>query len=254
MQDLTVTFIQSKLHWQNVDANLKMFEEKIDLIGTTTDLIILPEMFTTGFSMNALELAEPMNGKSVTWMADQAKELNAVITGSLIIQEAGKYFNRLIWMRPDGSFTHYDKRHLFTMANEHLTYTAGDERLIVSLNEWRICPLICYDLRFPVWARNRNQYDLLIYTANWPVQRSFHWKVLLQARAIENQCFTVGVNRCGIDGNGHYYTGDSCMISPSGEIYAQAADVEIIETRTLSYEYLRFIRKKLPFLADADDI
>ncbi len=254
MQDLTVTFIQSKLHWQNVDANLKMFEEKIDLIGTTTDLIILPEMFTTGFSMNAIELAEPMNGKSVTWMADQAKELHAVITGSLIIQEEGKYFNRLIWMRPDGSFSYYDKRHLFTMANEHLTYTAGDQRLIVTWNGWRICPLICYDLRFPVWARNRNQYDLLFYTANWPVQRSFHWKVLLQARAIENQCFTVGINRCGMDGNGYYYTGDSCMISPSGEIYAQAADVEIIETRTLSYAYLQFIRKKLPFLADADEM
>ncbi len=254
MQDLTITIIQSRLHWENIDANLEMFESKLAAVEGQSDLVILPEMFTTGFSMNAAALAEPMGGKTMQWLGHQARQLNSVITGSLIIQEDGYYYNRLIWMRPDGTYTKYDKRHTFTMADEHLTYQRGMQRLIVELKGWKICPLVCYDLRFPAWARNMEDYDLLIYTANWPVKRSSHWKILLQARAIENQCFVAGINRVGLDGNGHYYTGDSCIITPTGEFYFQAADVEAIETRKLSHKYLAFIRKKLPFLADRDEI
>lgn len=254
MQDLTTTIIQSKLHWEDIDANLSMFEAKLDAIEGETDLVVLPEMFTTGFSMNAAALAEPMNGKSIDWMAMNAKKINAVLTGSIIIKEDGNYYNRLIWMRPDGSYLHYDKRHTFTMAGEHQTYQKGTRKLIVELKGWKICPLICYDLRFPAWARNIEDYDLLIYTANWPVKRSSHWKILLQARAIENQCFVAGINRVGLDGNGHYYTGDSCIVSPSGEFYFQAADVEATKNSVLSANYLRFIRQKLPFLPDRDAI
>lgn len=253
MQDLRVTLVQSKLHWEDVNANLEMFTKKLATIAPyTTDLVILPEMFTTGFSMNAEELAETMEGNSIQWLKAEARRLEAIVTGSLIIAENGQFYNRLIWMQPDGSSQYYDKRHTFTMAEEHLTYAAGKQKLIVEWKTWRICPLICYDLRFPVWARNVEVYDLLLYTANWPVKRSSHWKTLLQARAIENQAYTIGVNRCGLDGNDHYYTGDSCILSPTGEIYFQAADVEAIETRHLSYDYLQMIRKKLPFLSDQD--
>jgi predicted amidohydrolase len=209
-------------------------------------------MFTTGFSMNVGALAEPMEGKSMVWMAAQAQRLNAVVAGSLIIQEETHYFNRLIWMLPSGAYQFYDKRHLFTMAQEHLSYTPGKIKQIFSVKDWRVCPLICYDLRFPVWSRNTEHYDLLLYVANWPVTRSFHWKALLQARAIENQAYTMGVNRIGKDGNGLYYTGDSTIISPSGEIYEQVADVDRVVTRTLSASHLQSIRQKFPFLNEMD--
>ena len=179
MQDLTLTLVQSTLNWHDAVANRGMFTEKLQAVAGTTDLVVLPEMFTTGFTMDAQAHAEPMDGPSVAWMAAQAARLGAVVTGSLIVEDQGRYFNRLIWMRPDGSFEHYDKRHLFRMADEHQHYQAGDRRLIVELAGWRICPLVCYDLRFPVWCRNRGDFDLLIFVANWPKRRSHHWRSLL---------------------------------------------------------------------------
>lgn len=238
------------MQWENIDANLASFEEQFEAKITQTDLIVLPEMFTTGFSMNAQQLAEPMNGKTLQWMATQAQKYDAVVVGSFIVKENEKFRNRLFWMLPGGNYQYYDKRHLFTMAKEHLTYEAGTKKLIVEWRDWKICPLICYDLRFPVWSRNVENYDLLIYVANWPVTRSFHWKTLLQARAIENQSFTVGVNCVGKDGAGYYYTGDSCIISPAGEYLFQAADRKVVHTQSITKNDLIELRKKLPFLAD----
>ncbi len=254
MQDLKITLIQTKLFWQDKTANLKMFGEKIAAIDEQTDLIVLPEMFSTGFSMNAKELAEQNNDGTVTWLKAQAKLSKAVITGSIIIKEKDSYYNRLFWVRPDGTYETYDKRHLFTLANEHDYYAAGNERIIVELKGWKVCPLICYDLRFPVWSRNNTNYDLLIYVANWPERRSHAWKTLLLARAIENQCYVAGLNRVGDDGNEVYHSGDSAVINPMGEIISNIKpSEEIVETNNLSVEYLKKIRTKLAFLKDQDN-
>lgn len=254
MKDLRITLIQSTLHWENIDANLKMFAEKVSSIKEQTDLIILPEMFSTGFTMNNKPLAEKMDGKAVAWMKKAAKEKNCVITGSLIIEEGGMYFNRLIWMRADGSFETYDKRHLFRYANEQDHYTAGTKRLIVELNGWKVCPMICYDLRFPVWIRNQNkEYDLLIFVANWPERRNYPREALLLARAIENQAYVVGVNRVGKDGGDINHSGDSVVIDPQGQIIAKAKpNEEAILSATLSYSALEEWRKKFPAWMDAD--
>lgn len=252
MEKLKLTIVQSKLHWEDINSNLKAFSLKLERSISDTDLIALPEMFTTGFSMNAAALAEPMNGRSMQWMAKQASKFNAIVTGSIIIEEKGKYFNRLIWMQPNGNYSLYDKRHLFTMAKEHETYEAGQKKIILEWKGWKICPLICYDLRFPIWSRNLEDYDLLLYLANWPVKRSLHWKILLQARAIENQAFTIGVNRVGKDGNDYYYIGDSCILSATGEWLFQTTDREVVHTQEISKNNLMAIRKKLPFLADRD--
>ncbi len=253
MRDLSITLIQSTLHWQDPEANRKMFGEKIKSIEAPTDLVILPEMFTTGFTMNASQWAETMEGSTVSWMRRVAEEVDAVITGSLIVTEEGHYYNRLIWMRPDGTFDIYDKRHLFAMAGEHKHYTAGTERLIVELNGWKVCPMVCYDLRFPVWTRNENTYDLLIYMANWPDKRSYDWNTLLRARAIENQAYVAAVNRVGADDNGHLYNGDSCVLDPGWlQTIYQTSEVEDIATITLSGEHLQEVREKLPFLEDGD--
>jgi predicted amidohydrolase len=265
MPDLKVTLIQTSLHWENVEANLRQFESIISPLENSTDLIILPEMFSTGFSMKTEELAEEMTGNAVEWMRRMAKEVNAVITGSLMIRDGGKFYNRLVWMRPDGTFEHYDKRHLFGLGDEHKYYSAGNKRLIVSLKKWNVCPLVCYDLRFPVWCRNRRQtsddrrqqvnsqqYDVLIFVANWPERRSFAWKHLLQARAIENQSYVIGVNRIGNDGQGIYHSGDSAVIDPMGEVVFTQADTFFARTLTLSKERLEFVRSKMPFLEDGD--
>ena len=253
MTDLRITTIQTKLEWEAPATNRKMFEAKLQPLTGLTDVVILPEMFTTGFSMNAAALAETMQGVTLDWMRGRAARLGAVLTGSLIIQENERYYNRLVWMRPDGTCDTYDKRHLFTMADEHLTYKAGKKRLITEWKGWRICPLVCYDLRFPVWARNTEGYDLLIYTANWPIMRAYAWRTLLHARAIENQAFTVGVNHVGKDGKGINYSGDTMIIEPSGaEILYHKANIEDVHTETLSWEHLQTVRKKLPFLADRD--
>ena len=215
MENLKVTIIQPDIIWENPGENLTKYSTTIAAAGKT-DLVILPEMFTTGFSMNSENLYELMDGPTVNWMKYTAKFNKTAIIGSLIIKENGKIYNRAVWVFPDGSVSYYDKRHLFTMGQEHLHYASGKEKLLVEYKGWRICPLICYDLRFPVWSRNTDNIDLLIYVANWPAVRSQVWKTLLLARAIENQVFCMGVNRTGIDGYGIKYSGDSAFIDAKG--------------------------------------
>lgn len=253
MQNLSVTLIQTNLYWENSTANLAMLEEKIAQITEPTDLIILPEMFNTGFTMNVEKVAEPMNFFVMKWMKQQAAQSKAVITGSFIVKENEQYFNRLIWMRPDGSYEKYDKRHLFRMGGEHHSFTGGSEKIIVELKGWKICPLICYDLRFPVWSRNVNQaYDLLIYVANWPAVRSIVWDTLLKARAIENQAFVVGVNRVGTDGMDLLYSGNSTIIDFKGNPIFYQRDYEVVETYLLNKKNLESFREQFPAYLDAD--
>lgn len=252
---MNITLIQSELAWENPAANLKAFGGKVSSIDKT-DLIILPEMFPTGFSMNASSLAETIDGPAVTWMKQTAMEKDCAITGSVIIREGKSYFNRLIWAGPHGEFRHYDKRHLFSYAAEEKTYTAGKQRLIIDYRGWRIFPLICYDLRFPVWSRrNRNfDYDLLIYVANWPERRNHAWKQLLIARAIENQSYVAAVNRVGNDGNQVFHSGDSGVIDFKGVLMTNLQPgKEGTETVKLHKEELELFRDQFAFGADADD-
>jgi len=256
MNDLKITLIQSNLHWENCEMNLEQFSKKICLINEQTDLIVLPEMFTTGFSMQPERLAESMTGRTVNWMKEQAQQKQCVITGSFICEENGKYYNRLVWMKPNGNYSTYDKRHLFSMASEDRHYTAGNKKVIEEIKGWKICPLICYDLRFPIWSRNQktDPYDVLIYVVNWPERRTHPWKTLLLARAIENQCYVVGVNRVGNDGNEIYYSGDSAIINFKGEVISKTpTHEEFTETITLNYQNLEEFRKQFPVLNDADD-
>jgi len=257
MSSLTVSLIQTSLHWENKAANLAMLEEKIMGIKEKTELVILPEMFSTGFSMRPEELAEPMDGETVQWMKRVSATKKIILTGSLIIEDQGNYFNRLVWMLPNGQYGVYDKRHRFAYAGEDEHYTAGEKRLIASVKGWKINLLVCYDLRFPVWARQQSQasepeYDLLVYVANWPERRNHAWKTLLQARAIENQSYVIGVNRVGEDGNGIYHSGDSMVVDAMGEVLYQKTADEDIYTVTLQKEPLNAVREKLPFLKDAD--
>ncbi|GAA4456299.1 amidohydrolase [Nibrella saemangeumensis] len=251
---LHVSLIQTNLHWEDPVANRAMLEEKIFGLAEPTDLIVLPEMFTTGFTMNAKAVAEPMNLTTFKWLKQMAAQTRAVVTGSYIVQEGGNYYNRLIWMEPDGAFDCYDKRHLFRMAAEEKTYTSGSRRLVKEWKGWRICPLICYDLRFPVWSRNINlEYDLLLYVANWPAARRNPWNTLLQARAIENLSYVVGVNRVGLDGKEIPYAGDSAVIDFKGEVLYRPTDEEAIHQQTLSLDNLRAFRQKFPANLDADE-
>ncbi len=261
MSSLNFTLVQSRLHWENVQANLASFTGKIKSITAPTHVVVLPEMFTTGFSMRPGQLAETMDGVSVQWMRSISAEKKIILTGSLIIKEEDRYFNRLLWIQPNGSSGSYDKRHLFAYGDEQLYYTPGDKKLIASVNGWEIKLLICYDLRFPVWSRqNINnsekdlapEFDVLIYVANWPQRRIQAWKTLLQARAIENQCYVIGVNRVGDDGNGVYHNGCSTVVDPLGEILYQKEDVEDIFTITLNRDLLDHTRQKFPFWKDAD--
>ena len=252
-ETLKITIIQSELHWENAESNLVMFSEKIQNIEDKTDLIVLPEMFTTGFSMNAENLAEPNDGKAFKWMVSEAKKNNCAITGSVIISENGNFYNRLFFVFPDGSFQKYDKKHTFTLAKENETYSAGTERLIVNYKGWKICPLVCYDLRFPVWARNTVDYDVLIYVANWPKVRTLAWDTLLHARAIENMAYSIGVNRVGFDGNDHEYIGHSAVYDVLGkQISIANFETEFTETVTLEKENIENNRKHLQFLNDRD--
>jgi len=253
MSNLNITFIQTELFWESKSQNLAHFAQLINDIKEATDIIVLPEMFSTGFSMQPEKFAEHMNGETVKWMLQQAKHKNAAVTGSIIINDDGKYFNRLIWSQPDGKIFHYDKRHLFGLSNEHEHYSAGIKKLLVEYKGWKICPLICYDLRFPVWCRNTEEYDLLLFVANWPERRNTAWKTLLQARAIENQSYVAGVNRIGNDGNNIYHSGDSSVIDPMGEVIFTQADLPFVKTFMLTKERLNFVREKLPFLNDADE-
>ena len=253
MRDLKITLIQTELLWEDIDANISLFNEKISAIGEKTDLVILPEMFTTGFSLNASKLGQGMDGPSVKWLQEKSNKIDADITGSIIVKFEGKYYNRLFWAKPDGELFIYDKRHLFRFAEEEKVYTAGDNNITVELNGWKIRPFICYDLRFPAWTRNiGKQYDIAVFIANWPEKRATHWKSLLQARAIENQCYAIGVNRVGTDGNGLFYSGDSSVIDPLGKVIFQKHDEECTYTAELSYHALREYRKTFPAWMDAD--
>jgi predicted amidohydrolase len=257
MSSLSVTLIQTNLHWEDKKANLSLLEEKINSIDQKTHIVVLPEMFSTGFSMKPELLAETMDGEALTWMKRVATQKRVILTGSLIIEEEGNYYNRLIWMLPNGEYGYYNKRHLFAFAGEDQHYTAGNQRFIASVNGWKINLIVCYDLRFPVWARQQYteegfEYDLMLCVANWPERRSTAWKTLLQSRAIENQCYVVGVNRVGYDGNDIYHSGDSMIVDALGEVLYHKPHDEDIHTITLEKEALLAIREKLPFWKDAD--
>ena len=258
MSQLTLTLVQTNLHWENKDANLSMLEEKITGLQQKTHVVVLPEMFSTGFSMQPELLAETMEGATVEWMKRIAAQKKMIVTGSVIIEEEGHYYNRLIWMLPNGQYGYYDKRHLFAYAGEDQHYSGGNQRMIASVNGWKVNLMVCYDLRFPVWARqqfdeeNNFEYDLLVYIANWPQKRNTAWKTLLQARAIENQCYVIGVNRVGDDGNGIYHSGDSMVIDPLGEVLYHKQDEEDIFSITLQKEQLTEVRQRFQFWRDAD--
>ncbi|MFI5154655.1 MAG: nitrilase family protein [Chitinophagales bacterium] len=260
MSTLKISAIQADLEWQNKSVNLQRFSEKISALKGKTEIVVLPEMFSTGFNTDPEGLAEQMDGPTVQWMKAQASNNRIILTGSLIIEEGGKYFNRLLWILPDGQMGIYDKRHLFAFAGEDEKYSSGNRRLIASVKGWKINLLVCYDLRFPVWARqsvvengSRDfEYDVLIYVANWPDKRSHAWRTLLQARAIENQCYTVGVNRVGKDAKGLQYNGDSMAVDPMGEVLYQTVAKEEVFTCELDSEKLEQIRSKLPFWKNRD--
>lgn len=251
MKNLTVALIQQEIVPNDPQQNLATFSNAISHLNNC-DLIVLPEVFTTGFCANARNYAERVDGDAYEWMAQHAQKLNAVITGSLVVWADDAYFNRMVWMRPDGSYTHYDKRHLFRMAGEHNRYQNGSERVIVELHGWRILPLVCYDLRFPVWSRNRNDYDMAIYVANWPSARALHWNRLLQARAIENLSYVVGVNRVGMDEAHQHYAGDSAIYGPAGEVILHSQETGSFYTE-LYADRLHEYREKFPAYMDADD-
>ena len=252
-QQLKCTLIQPDIIWEDKQANIAMYEQYIAGVPEKTEVVILPEMFTTGFSMAPERLAETMEGPTVHWMKTIARKYTCILTGSLIIEEDGNYYNRMLWVQPDGVIGKYDKRHLFGYAKEDEHYTAGENRLIVSVKGFRICLLVCYDLRFPVWARNKNEeYDVLLYVANWPERRSMAWKTLLQARAIENQSYVIGVNRVGDDGNHIHYSGDSSVFGPLGEQIWQESNKAVCHTVILEKEVITEARQHFPFLKDAD--
>ncbi|KAB7528415.1 amidohydrolase [Flagellimonas olearia] len=251
-QQLTIALIQSQLHWEAPQQNRTMFEEKIDSISNDVDVIVLPEMFTSGFTMNPSNLDALEGIRTVEWMQSQAKKKNAAVVGSMVFQEDDKFFNRLWFVQPDGGLSTYDKRHTFTLAGEDKVYTAGNEKEFIDFRGFRICPLICYDLRFPVWARNVENYDVLIYVANWPKPRIGAWDTLLKARAIENMAYTIGVNRIGQDNLGHEYSGHSAVYDALGNPIAYSEKEEIIYA-TLDKAHIESNREKLKFLEDRDD-
>jgi omega-amidase len=264
IQPLRITLLQTLLHWQNTTANLNMLGEKISTIApNTTDVIVLPEMFTSGFTMNAAACFETMNGKAIQWMQQQATKTNAVVCGSLIIKEQEKFYNRLVWMLPNGQYETYDKHHLFRLSFEQETYTAGSQQKVVEHLGWRINLNICYDLRFPVWCRQnpkpestknyRGEFDVQLFVANWPQRRATAWNALLPARAIENQCYVIGLNRVGNDGNEIYHSGNSAVYNALGECLFQQADEECMPTVSLSMDELIATRRTFQFWKDADE-
>jgi predicted amidohydrolase len=249
---LRVTLVQTELAWQDPASNRRNLAAHFRGLVGHTDLVVLPEMFSTGFSMDAETLAEDIDGPTVGWMREEAAALGCVVTGSLIVREGGRCFNRLVWARPDGSLEHYDKRHLFRMAGEQQHYAAGERRLVVDVKGWRVCPMVCYDLRFPVWSRSRDDYDVLLYVANWPQRRANAWTTLLKARAIENLCYVVGVNRVGRDGNGATYGGDSVALDFLGQSLSSEGGGDRVETAVLDLESLQAYRQSFPAQLDAD--
>ncbi|MGR6087890.1 MAG: amidohydrolase [Arcticibacter sp.] len=254
MKKLRITLVQSTLLWEDPAGNRMLMDELLRPIRKArTDVIVLPEMFTSGFTMNAVRVAETMQGNTVLWMQETAATKNAVVCGSLVIKEKGRFFNRFVWAQPDGQIFHYDKRHLFRMAGEQSTYSPGKRRSIIDYKGWRICPQICYDLRFPVWSRNRKDYDLLLYVANWPERRRSAWMKLLPARAIENQCYVVAVNRVGSDGKNMIYAGDSAAYDMWGEPLTDIKPYKgSVVTVSLDAKALQTARKSFPVGLDAD--
>ena len=252
--ELKIALIQADLVWENPDQNRVNLESHIESINDPVDLIILPEMFTTGFTMNPKGLAESMDGKTVNWMKDLAQRKQSALIGSTIIREKGLYFNRLLFVHPDGAIDTYDKKHTFTLAGEHTVYESGKENKIINYLGWSIKPLICYDLRFPVWARNLEDYDIVLYVANWPHVRISAWDALLKARAIENMSFSIGVNRVGLDGNGHEYPGHSAVYDVLGQRLDDIpSHKEAIGIITLNKSHISKYRNKLGFLKDRDN-
>lgn len=251
MKNLKLALIQSDIHWHEVNANLATYEEKIWQIKDPVDVIVLPEMFQTGFTMET-SLAEPMNLSTFKWMKQMATQKQAVVTGSYIVKEAEKTFNRLLWMQPNGEYNTYDKAHLFRMSTEDQYFDEGEHRLIVEWRGWKICPMICYDLRFPVWSRNTNlDYDLLLYVANWPAVRISAWDALLKARAIENLSYCIGLNRVGEDGKQIAYNGHSATYGPKGDQLVYSDKEEVLMVELNAPELLRY-REKFPAQLDAD--
>jgi omega-amidase len=250
--DLKISLIQMDIAWEQPARNRELLGTKIAELRGKQHVIVLPEMFNTGFTLKAEQWAEPINGETITWMQEQARQSRSILTGSLIVKEEGKYYNRLVWVLPDGSVAHYDKRHLFSYAGEQVDFEPGEKRVIARVNGWKICLQICYDLRFPVWARNTDEYDILLYVANWPEKRNYAWETLLSARAIENMSYVIGVNRVGEDGNGHQYIGNSSIYSPLGGLIAKAGPGEEIITHTLDHSQITDNRSKFPFLDDRD--
>jgi len=254
MQSLNITLIQSNLYWEKKQKNIDAFSRHIESIEQKTDIIMLPEMFATGFTMNATQCFETMDGNIVKWMLDMAGKKNAAVCGSLIIKENNKFYNRFIWAEANGNMQHYDKAHLFRMGDEQQYYSSGSSRIMIEYCGWRIAPFVCYDLRFPVWLKRSEEYDydLMLIVANWPERRNMHWKVLSQARAIENQCFLVALNRVGYDGNGIYHSGDSSVYSPMGELMLNQSHDEVVKTITIDKQAVTDYRKIFPVHADND--
>jgi predicted amidohydrolase len=252
VRDLTLRLVQADLRWHDAPANRARLEEMVRDAGAGADLVVLPEMFTTGFTMDTAGQAETMQGESIAWMRDLAADLGVTMAGSLIVRDGNQCFNRLIWMPPGGEPAHYDKRHLFRMADEQRHFAAGRARPVLSLGDWRICPLICYDLRFPVWSRGVDAYDLVLYVANWPAARRSAWNTLLPARAVENLCYSAGVNRAGTDGKGIAYAGDTAAYDFLGHAVARTDDREQVLDVTLDGAALRRYRDKFPAHLDAD--
>jgi predicted amidohydrolase len=259
MSPLRVSLVQAATRWHDAPANREYYSALVRPLKGSSDLIVLPETFLSGFTNDTLGNAETMQDEGIRWLLALAVEVEAVITGSLVIREGEKCVNRLIWARPDGTFELYDKRHLFRMAGEHERYIAGEQRLIVELKGWRICPQVCYDLRFPVWLRNGYDqttqcfdYDLLIFVANWPAARRYAWSTLLRARAIENLSYCVGVNRVGVDGNSHQYSGDSAALDYLGQPLVELGGQEQVVTVTLDPAALQAHRERFPAWMDAD--
>lgn len=260
MQNLRITLVQGATRWHDPAGNRDYYGDLIAPLHGITDLVLLPETFTSGFSNDAIDKAETMDGPTVAWMLEQAGSLDAVVTGSVQIRAPGGIFNRMLWAAPDGSLQHYDKRHLFRYAREHERYAAGGDRLTVEWKGWRINPLVCYDLRFPVFARNRYDverrdaldFDLQLYVANWPAPRAYAWKTLLRARAIENLCYVAGLNRVGSDGNDIHYAGDSAVIDFLGHAVSECTDEEVVVTTTLQAAELAAHRQRFPAMLDGD--
>ena len=253
---LHITAVQTDIVWENPQRTLSLIDEHLYTIQGETDLIILPEMFTSGFTMDAAEVAEKVKGATMYWMENQALYFGAAVCGSIVCKDGDNFYNRFIWMEPDGSFQTYDKKHLFRMGQENQVYRKGQEKskLIINYKGWNICPLICYDLRFPVWSRNVNkEYDLLIYVANWPAVRAYPWTQLLKARAIENQTYVAGINRVGTDGNDIAYSGDSMIIDYKGEVLWTKPEKQAVHTQKIFLKKLNDFRERFPVWMDADE-